>query len=221
MNSNILKTPVGIGCLVVLGFVAASWYRSSQTLPQSFMLAVPFTTQAPNNNWDRNEDCEETSITMANAFLGGDRGDKLPAARAQESINALKTWEGKNLGYNANTGTDATTRMATGAFGLKVETLSDYSADDLKQALREGHPILLSVNAKVLNPAQYEVKGPLYHMIVVLGYDGENFTVHDPGTNSGARNVYSFTELKNSAADWDQGTKTIQPSTKNALVLSK
>ncbi len=192
-----------------------------KSLPETFILAVPFSTQAPTNNWDRNEDCEETSITMANAFLTNTHQDKLPAAAAQEAINNLKKWENANLGYNANTGADATTKMAEGAVGLKILQLYNFSETDLKNALATNHPVLLPLNARLLPGTHYVNGGPLYHMIVVRGYKGDTFIVNDPGTDSGDGNEYSFTTLKNASADWDNSIKTINSNRKIALIVSK
>ena len=107
--------------------------NASVKIPASLLLQVPFSPQAPTDNWSRNEDCEETSITMANAFLTGNTQNELPAAVAQAAINKLKKWEGVNLGYNANTGADATTQMAQGALGLKVTQIQNYTQEDLKK----------------------------------------------------------------------------------------
>jgi hypothetical protein len=184
-------------------------------------LPVPFSPQAPNQNWDRNEDCEETSITMANAFLTGNHIAELPASAAQESINILKLWEGQNIGYNANTGTEATKAMAEGAFGLKVNVVENYTAEDLKEALKNNRPVLISINARKLGNPKYLDSGPLYHMVVVRGFEGDVFIVNDPGTNGGANNKYTFEVLKNAAADWDQASKTMLENQKIALVLSR
>jgi hypothetical protein len=189
--------------------------------PASLILAVPFSTQAPSGNWDRNEDCEETSITMANAFLTGTTEDKLPAGAAQNAINNLKTWENANLGYNANTGVDATTKMAEGAFGLNISSVQNFTEDDLKSALAHNHPILFPLNAKLLPNTHYVNGGPLYHMIVLRGYKGDTFIVNDPGTNGGDGNEYPFSVLQNASADWDNTTKTIDSNRKFALVVKK
>lgn len=208
---------------VVIASAVLYIFRGSlpRPIPDSFMLPVPFSAQAPTNNWDRNEDCEETSITMANAFLTGSTQDKLPAAAAQEAINNLKKWEQANLGYNMNTGADATTKMAEGAFGLKITQLVDYSEIDLKNALVNNHPVLLSINARLLGSPQYRNTGPTYHMIVVKGFKGSTFIVNDPGTNGGANNEYSFETLKNAAADWNQTTKKMDAGRKIALIVSR
>ncbi len=208
--------------LVILGSLAVAVRKTEQAANMfSVVLPVPFTSQAPNNNWDRNEDCEETSITMANAYLTGTIEDKLPPAAALQAINTLKAWEQANIGYNANTGADATAQMAEGAFGLKVTQIWDYSETDLKNALAEKHPVLLPINARRLNNPAYADNGPLYHMIVVRGYEGNAFIVNDPGTNGGESNKYTFAVLKGAAADWNQATKSMDANRKIALVLSK
>src|SRR6185369_6099287 len=77
--------------LIIIAAAVAYFFRTPipKTIPGSFVLQVPFTPQAPTNNWSRNEDCEETSITMANAFVGGNLSTTLQAKAAQEAINNL------------------------------------------------------------------------------------------------------------------------------------
>ncbi len=192
-----------------------------KVMPATVILQVPFSAQAPTNDWNRNEDCEETSITMANAFLTGTTQDKLPADAAQNAINNLKAWEQINLGYNANTGVDATTQMAQGAFGLKITQIQNFTETDLKTALENNHPILLPINAKLLGSAQYANGGPTYHMIVLRGFKGDTFIVNDPGTDNGDGNEYPFSVLENASADWNNATKSIDSTRKFALIVSR
>jgi hypothetical protein len=217
------KYILGAIVILVIGVVVFAAHKKSSPSapPPTLVLQVPFTPQAPNDNWDRNEDCEETSITMANAFLSGTTENEVPADEAQKAINNLKIWEQANLGYNADTGAGATTRLAEGAFGLKVEQIKDFTEQDLKKALVAGRPILLPINAKMLNNPNYRNSGPLYHMIVLRGYNEKGFIINDPGTNEGNGNVYSFAILQSAAADWNQATKSMEPNNKIALVLSK
>ncbi|HYV33309.1 MAG TPA: C39 family peptidase [Candidatus Limnocylindria bacterium] len=219
-KADMIEAAIGF---IILAAAALFLFRIVEPLivPARLILAVPFSPQAPTNNWSRNEDCEETSITMANAYLTHNFQDKLPAAATQEAINNLKKWEGKNLGYNANTGADATTKMAEGAFGLKIRQITNFTENDLKAALMNNQPILLPINAKLLGSKQYTNDGPTYHMIVLRGFKGDIFIVNDPGTNNGDGNEYSFAVLKKAASDWEQNTKSIDNSKKIALVVSK
>lgn len=192
-----------------------------KSIPTNFILEVPFSAQAPTDNWSRNEDCEETSLVMVNAFLTGNKEKELTASSTQEAINIIKKWEQANLGYNANTGADATTKMAQNALILKVRQIKDYTETDLKTELINGHPILLPINAKLLESPQYLKDGPTYHMIVIRGFRGHTFIVNDPGTNDGNGNEYSFSILQKASADWYNATKKMDPNRKIALVISK
>lgn len=211
--------------VIVLFAIGLSVFKSpliqKKDIPHTLILQVPFSPQAPTDNWNRNEDCEETSIMMANTFLTGNKGNVVPARDAQEAINNLKKWEQANLGYNIDTEADATTRMAEGAFGLNVKQIVNFREDDLKRELLEGHPILLPINAKFLGTQQYVNGGPTYHMIVLRGFKGSTFIVNDPGTNNGNGNEYSFDVLKKAASDWNHANNAMDPNRKMALVLSK
>jgi hypothetical protein len=212
------------GLTIILLAAAVTYlftFSAPKNIPQVLLLQVPFSTQAPNDNWSRNEDCEETSVTMANAFLTGSTEEMLPGAAAQQAIDNLKKWEVLNLGYNANTGADATAQMAQGAFGLKVNQLKNFTENDLKTALTNNHPVLLPINAKLLGNTQYKNGGPLYHMIVLRGFKGDTFIVNDPGTDSGNSNTYLFDILQRASANWNQVSKSIDPSQKIALEIFK
>lgn len=209
---------IGIGTLI---FAARKNSSSSSSLPAQVVLQVPFTPQAPTDKWDRNEDCEETSITMANAFLSGNTSNTLAEGESIKSIENLKIWENANLGYNVDTGSAATTRLAEGAFAMKVKQIKDFTEDDLKRALADNHPILLPIDARQLNNPKYQNSGPQYHMIVLRGYKDGKFIINDPGTNSGNGNEYTFDVLKNAAADWNQQAQAMDPASKIALVMSK
>src|SRR3989344_3465229 len=186
----------GLAFVILAGAVLYIFKVAPQkSLPKTVILPVPFSAQAPTDNWNRNEDCEEASITMANAFLTGNTQNELPPGPAQEAINNLRKWEQANLGYNIDTGADATTRMAEGAFGLKIRQIKDFTEEDLKRALMDNHPILLPINGKLLGSSQYVNDGPTYHMIVIRGFKGSTFIVNDPGTNSGNGQEYSFDVL--------------------------
>ena len=206
--------------LSVIGGVIGALIAITQS-PKTLLLPVPFTVQDLTGKWDRNEDCEEASIAMANAYLGGNKDDKLSATVAQEYISALKRWENTNLGYNADTGAYATSRMAEGTFGITVRQIRDYTETDLKKELAKNHVILLPINARLLGNPNYAESGPTYHMIVVRGYNASGFIVNDPGTEQGNGQVYSFETLKKSAADWNNSAKIMDSTIKIALILSR
>jgi hypothetical protein len=205
--------------VLLLIIIGGSFLIRTTKVPEKVSLSIPFTVQAPIANWDHNKDCEEASLTMVNAYLDGQTQELVPTADAVKSIGQLKAWENANIGYNKDTGASETTLMAEGAFGLRVRQITDYSANDLKRALSQNHPVLLLIDAKKLGNPKYPQT--FYHVFVVRGYDGDNFIVHDPGTESGNSNVYSFETLKNAAADWNHITQKMDSTHKVALIISK
>ncbi len=194
---------------------------TAPTPPATLILPVPFSAQAPRDNWEYNKDCEETSIVMANAYLSGNEQKELPASEAEKAIKVLKNWEQSNIGHNADTGANETEAMAEGAFKMQVNQIRDFTAEDLKKELAQNHVILLPINAGVLNNPKYSDGGNFYHMIVIRGYNEKGFVVNDPGTNEGNGNVYSFETLQKAAADWNNGKMMMDGTRKIALVLWK
>ncbi len=215
------KTNNIVGISLVSGAVALVLFTHFWPVPATLNLAIPFTDQAPTGRWDRNEDCEETSITMANAYLNGNRDDLLPPAVAAKYIASLKQWEGANIGYNADTGAYATSRMAEGTFGITVRQIKNYTERDLKRALARHHVVLLPIDARQLKSQQYTNSGPTYHMIVVRGYTETGFIINDPGTSAGNGMVYPFATLQSAAADWNSSSLAMDSTIKIALILSK
>ncbi len=219
-KSHLLYASMIFVLLLGVGFYVFK-FVNSKNIPATFILPVPFSAQAPTNDWSRNEDCEETSLAMVNAFLNGNTKENISAIPTQATIDNLKIWEEKNLGYNADTGAKTTTRMAQDALGLKIKQIENYTALDLKKELLKGHPILLPINAKLLGIPQYLEDGPTYHMIVIRGFRDNTFIVNDPGTNNGDGNEYTFSVLQKASADWDNTLKKMDPTKKIALIVSK
>src|SRR5216684_4281145 len=63
-------------------------------LPTAVSLPVPFTSQAPLNNWaDRQHTCEEASIVMVDRYLKGDHNATIDGRTADSAINQVTTWK--------------------------------------------------------------------------------------------------------------------------------
>ena len=207
--------------VIVLFAIGLSVYKSpliqKRDIPHTLILQVPFSPQAPTDNWNRNEDCEETSIMMANTFLTGNKGNVVPARDAQEAINNLKKWEQANLGYNIDTGADATTRMAEGAFGLNVKQIVNFREDDLKRELLEGHPILLNraptlhrLGIQAFEPVLVEGKALQIHPLVCTAFnadfDGDQMAVHVPLSEAAQREARELMLSSNNLLSPADGT---------------
>jgi hypothetical protein len=184
-------------------------------------LPIPYTTQAPDGNWDNNENCEEADLVMTNAYLHGNHSSLLNPKDVQSEIKRTLDWENINLGHSANTGSEEIARMAKEIYNLDAKILNDYSEDDLKNALQKHDPVILTLRGQALGNPNYIEPGPPYHVILLRGYNSKGFISNDPGTNDGKNYVYSFAILKNASVDWDSSKNSIDPSKKPAILISK
>jgi hypothetical protein len=181
--------------------------NSSAILPDEVNLAVPFTSQAPHQNWDLpyQEFCEEASTLMAASFI---RGETISGPDdADKKMLAIKDFEEKKLGFFKDTNAEETAVILKEYFGLsKIEVISDPAEETIKRALAGGKAVIVPLAGRELGNPHYKRPGPLFHMLVVKGYTrAGDFITNDPGTRSGADYVYRPSILLNAIHDWNNG----------------
>ncbi len=210
-------------------------------LPTTYFLPVPFTPQAPTANWDElhNEACEEASAIMASKYFssffsspnGESTQERLPPTDdnntlidpifVEAEITKLTKWQQKTFGYHLSITTEETAKMIREFYGLNTEIKTNYTDNDLKQALVDGKLIIFPTNGQKLNNPYYKRPGPIYHMLVIKGYDSQgNFLTNDPGTKHGLNYPYTFDVLYNANGTYTPNTKTVDLQQKNLLLIS-
>jgi hypothetical protein len=154
------------------------------------MLNVPFTVQAPLNNWGApyNEACEEAILVMLSHYY---LGTVLTPDQADQEIINIVNWERQAYGFDEDTSAELTARTARDYIGIPAVVSDDVSVIHIKQLLNAGKPVIVPVLGKALNNPHYKNGGPYYHMIIIIGYDGDNFITHDPGTHYGEQYRYN------------------------------
>lgn len=185
-------------------------FENRGPLPSEANLDVPFTTQAPYQNWDYpyQEACEEASIIMADAFYRGKSG-KISDEDAKRAIDAIVAYENKTLGFYKDTDAEQTAEVIKGYFGYEdVLVRPVKSADDIRRVVANGYPVILPAAGKLLKNPNFRNGGPLYHMLVVKGYTKDRFITNDPGTRRGADYTYAVDVLMNAIHDWNGGDVT-------------
>ncbi|MDP3696509.1 MAG: C39 family peptidase [Candidatus Taylorbacteria bacterium] len=177
------------------------------TIPDTINLAVPFTVQAPNANWDEvhQEFCEEASVLMAASYI---KGWDIPNADiADRKMFEIKTFEEQRFGYYKDTTAEETATILREFYGIdKVKVIYEPTTLDIKKALADGKAVLAPAAGRQLGNPYFRQPGPLYHMLVIKGYTKEsNFITNDPGTRRGADYIYSPNILMNAIHDWNGG----------------
>jgi hypothetical protein len=179
----------------------------SSNIPDEVNLQIPFTSQAPHQNWSLpyQQFCEEASTLMAASYIHNQPISD--ANDADAKLLAIKDFEMKRFGYYEDTNAEETATILREYFGLdKVRLISDPTVQDIKNSLAEGKVVIVPLAGRQLNNPYFQHPGPLYHMVVIKGYmKNGDFITDDPGTRRGADYIYKPDIIMNTLHDWNGG----------------
>ena len=190
-------------------------------VPSQLQLPVPFTPQAPTANWDElhNEACEEASIIMAQAYFNNI--SSLPPATVEKEISKLTKYQQDTFGYYLSITTAETSRMAEEVYGLNTEIVQ-FDKQTIKQALADNKLVIYPAMGQMLGNPNFTGDGPIYHMLVIIGYDDDgNFITNDPGTKRGQNYKYSYSTLEDAAGNWVHSAHAVDTTDKRVILVSK
>lgn len=178
--------------------------------PTSFaatIVLVPFTSQAPFGNWAQpwQDFCEEASVVMAAHFLWS---APLTPKLADAEMQIIKQYETLAFKKHKDTSADQTAAILMHLFGFKnIRTRLVTASSDIKEELSQSNIIIAPAAGRLLKNPYFTPPGPLYHMIVITGYDDERgvFIANDPGTRRGKSFVYQQDLLFDAIHDWNNG----------------
>ena len=189
-----------------------------EQLPDVFDQEVAFVPQAPYAVWDElhKEACEEAAIIIAAKHLLGENLDK---EIMEAEIKKLVEWQKENLEKWKDTTAEETAGIIKDYFGLSAELLYKPSADDLKKELVLGKLIVAPTAGRMLDNPYFTAPGPVYHMLVVRGYDQTHFITNDPGTKRGEAYKYTYNNLLASIHDWNENN--IRKGERVVIVVGK
>lgn len=175
-------------------------------VPAELNLSAPFTSQAPDANWDEDHEdfCEEASVLMAARALQG--RTIRDTADAEKALQEIKRWQLDNLGFFKSTTAAETARIIREFYELPARLLPNPSVQDLKTELAAGRFVIVPAAGRLLGNPNFRSPGPLYHMLLLKGYTTTGkFITHDPGTRNGRNYVYAYDVLMNAIHDWNNG----------------
>lgn len=182
-------------------------------------ITVPFQSQTPLGVWDplHEETCEEASLLLVKHFLG--ETTPTPVEMDAELLDLVQ-WETEN-GYGWDVGIDEMKSIAQDRYGFAGTILDNVDVDTLEEMLRQGNPVIIPAAGRLLGNPYFSGEGPIYHMIVIVGYDKTSFITHDVGTKRGENYRYRKDVLMNAIHDWTGGEDDILLGAKRALVLHR
>lgn len=173
-----------------------------ESLPLAVNLSVPFFSQAPDADWSLpwQETCEEATAVLAHAYA---TGRALTKNEFRQELLKIVSWEKERFGFYDHTTVAQTAAILRDFYGFTgFEIIDDPFIDQLKYELAQGRVLLAPMAGQWLVNPYYKPPGPVYHMLLVKGYDAENFITHDVGTARGADFYYTYNIFLNALHDW-------------------
>ena len=173
----------------------------ARTIPEVLDYQVPFVSQAPYAVWDQlhEESCEEAAMIIVDKYF---KAEKLTAHDMEQAILNLVRWEEEN-GYKVDLTADEAAEILTDYFGLKAEVIEEVTVERIRSELSNGRLIIVPAAGRQLGNPYFQTPGPIYHMLVIRGYNESEFITNDPGTKRGEGFKYEYQKLLNAVHDWN------------------
>lgn len=163
-------------------------------LPESHVLAVPYTVQAPFAKWSVHEEsCEEAAILMYNQHLIDPSPTNIAPEVADLELNKMRDWQIKNWGPEKDLSIKELGDLAKGYFGL-MPTAHEATEQKIKELIVSGKPVLVPVMTHSLKNPHYSPKNT-YHILLIKGYDKNGVITNDAGIKAGRDWHYSWEVL--------------------------
>ncbi|MEA2006869.1 MAG: VanZ family protein [Patescibacteria group bacterium] len=195
--------------------------QEQNELPKNVIIDVPFTSQAPFGVWDytHEEACEEASLIMVKYYLDK---KKLSPQIAENEIQSLKQYQMKKYGRFEDSDMEELVDIAFDYYDLNnLKIVYDFSPKDLKEALAKNNPIIVPTAGRQLGNPFFTQPGPLYHNLVLVGYNGNKIITNDPGTKRGEGFEYDLNVLFDSIHDFPGDKNKITQGRKVMVVIDQ
>jgi hypothetical protein len=203
-------------------------------LPKKYYINVPFADQAPLRNWSDpyQEACEEAVIIMAKAYVDGVEADNLDKNYIDREIIRMVDYQIDKWGGHYDLDVLMTQELLKDYYDIDSKIMTIENTDDIKKLLFEDNIIITPTFGRNLSNPHFTFPGPVYHMLIINGYDENNFITHDPGIWQGRSFHYPYQNLTDSIADLPESAKykegyikkhhyLMQDTRKNILSISR
>ncbi|MFO7807015.1 MAG: C39 family peptidase [Candidatus Moraniibacteriota bacterium] len=182
---------------------------NQKSLPSYHLNEVPFFPQSPFAKWDplHEEACEEAAIIMSHLYLSDK--EEISLEEADKEIREIIAYEEEELGFGEDINAEQMIKLTEEFYGHKLTTLKDYENETIKRHLARGNIFIAPAAGRVLENPNFQAPGPLYHALIITGYDDEakQFITNDPGTRRGENFKYSYQNLLESIHDFPENGK--------------
>lgn len=176
-------------------------------------LAVPQIWEIPDGVWVKpwNGACEESSITMVDAFYNHTYTGIIPTSTAKKLMAPLFPIEDKMFGSNSDTDAARTAKLINTSLSYTAAIKQNPTLAQIKQELQNGYPVIsMHYGYDLDNPRhRFRQGGSSYHVMVITGYDDNKkiFYVNDPELPDGLDFSYKYDTILTTLHDFNYTDK--------------
>jgi hypothetical protein len=187
--------------------VGAGTMPTPTPLPPQVLLQVPFTTQAPLNNWAQHqESCEAATLTMLVSYWQHSSAVVIDPRAADASINQIDKWKSQ-----PDLNVTMMGQLAEQHFGYAYRIVPN-DPKVIAEQLSAGRPLIAEVRTHALGNSRYPGYSTHYeqngysvpHFILIIGYDSTGVWLNDPGISWGRGYHISYAQLAHAIDSLDQ-----------------
>ena len=159
--------------------------------PVSAVLQVPYSVQAPGNNWKVFENaCEEDALLMYHDYLEGDHRADIPVAEADPALRAMQKWQVDHWGAEKDLTLERTGQLAQAYYGYHYQVIP-ATAQSIKDQIALGRPVIIPVMTHSLENHNYGAQ-TVYHEVLIKGYTDNGAVTNDGGIWQGKNWFYAW-----------------------------
>ena len=171
------------------------------------LLQVPFTTQAPLNNWAQHqESCEAATLSMLVSYWRHEPAVVIDPKIADGMIAAIDSWKPQPDLTDTLMGD-----LAQQHWGYSYQIVPN-DPNMIATQLAAGRPLIAEVRTHGLgNPrypgysSHFEQQGwSVPHFVLIIGYDSTGVFLNDPGISWGRGYHVTYAQLSHAIDDLDQ-----------------
>lgn len=181
--------------------------EKTSELPTELNLNIQFYPQAPFANWDMpyQEACEEASLILAHNYV---TNTTMNIEEFDQAIVDMVEWQKGYFGSHKDLTIAETADMATKYLGYSNwKIIENPTPEQIREELGQGNPIVAPSAGRHLGNPFFSNEGPIYHMLVIRGYEKGKFITNDVGTKRGENFTYNEATFMNALRDWVDGSK--------------
>jgi len=132
---------------------------------------------------------------------------KLTYGAMEEGILNAVAWQEENWGGHYDLPVEKVVELAKEYFKIeKVKVIYNIeSVKQIKEKIAAGNLVLVPAAGRLLDNPYYRQPGPVYHMLVLKGFDKKGIITNDPGTKRGEDFRFKEDNLWLAIHDWPAG----------------